>query len=231
MEIKQIFESNYLSRKKFSFGETFALFYLMVCVLVTLMGWNTPGMTEALVANAKNVFQHEEVWRLFSTTFLHADIGHLLSNSLMLFILIYYNSSFFGGLFTLSSSFFFGAIINGITIYTYTEGTSLIGASGVLYYLWGFWLVNYFMIQKQFSIMARVLRIGSIFLVLLVPTSLDPQTSYRAHYIGLIVGMVWGGMNYLWNAHKYRKFEKYKVEFIPEEDDSGLPWNQSEEQY
>jgi len=41
-----------------------------------------PGMTEAGLLDARRVFEHGEWWRAWTALWLHADVGHLVSNAI-----------------------------------------------------------------------------------------------------------------------------------------------------
>lgn len=165
-----------------------ALGALTLCFVASLYYW-TPTGAEALGASFIKVIKEGEYWRLMSATFAHGDLDHLLSNSLMLLFLSYFVYSFYGlGVFVLS--FFMGSFINLATIYYLGGDSTLVGASGVVYLLWGFWLALYVAIQKNLSVPSRLLRVGAIFLVLLIPTTYSPSTSYFAHYFGFFLGVI-----------------------------------------
>ena len=84
------------------------------------------------------VFQQGEYWRLFTTTFVHADLEHLLSNSMMLFILTYFVTSFYGAIFGPLLSLVMSSVINYFVLKSYQTDIGLVGISGMIYYLWGF---------------------------------------------------------------------------------------------
>ncbi len=57
------------------------LWVLSVCAVHWAQG-KQPGLTEAGLLDAKRVFAHNEVWRAMTALWLHADIGHLVSNAI-----------------------------------------------------------------------------------------------------------------------------------------------------
>lgn len=231
MKEDNLFISNYLSRVRFKGGKVFAAFFILVCYFMSQIYWNYP-IGELLYASKENVFESREWWRLLSSTFIHGDLGHLLANSLMLFILALVTVSFYGHLFTATFIGFTGIATNYLTLMSHSKNLSLVGASGVLFSLWGFWLIMYFFIERQKSFMGRVLRIGAVFLVLLVPSSYDPQTSYRAHYIGFFIGVVLGSLYFLIKQDYLRSFELWEPKPV-EVDDGSIPWrlDQSDSEY
>jgi rhomboid protease GluP len=216
MEVEKVFVSNFLSKPKGELGKLAAFTALTVCIILSHLYWNFPPIAEYLSASPKNVFDQGEYWRLFTTSFIHGDMDHLLSNSLMLFILTYFVSSYYGLKMAPVLSFIMGAFINFLTITLYDKNITLVGASGVVYYLWGFWLVLYIGIERQLSLIRRLLRVGAIFFILLVPTSYSPQTSYTAHFIGLGVGLIVGLFYFFLNKNKLRESENYTYKEIVE---------------
>lgn len=56
------------------------LWVISVCAVYWAQG-RRPGFTEAGLLDARRVFEHGEWWRAWTALWLHADIGHLLSNA------------------------------------------------------------------------------------------------------------------------------------------------------
>lgn len=222
MEGTRVFVSNYLSKLRYKGAKYFGLSVIFFCYVLSQIYWQDP-IGKLLFASRTNIFEQQEYWRLFTSTFIHGGLGHLLANSLMLFILTIVTVSFYGKIFTTGFIVLSGALINFITLYSHGRDISLVGASGVVFCLWGFWLVLYFFIETQKSVIGRILRIGAVFLVLLVPSSYDPQTSYRAHYIGFLVGVAFGSLYYLFNSKYLASFERWYIK-PPEVDDGTIPW-------
>jgi rhomboid protease GluP len=216
MLVERTFKSNYLSKPHYKFGFITAVLMISLSVIVSLFAWNGQyDLFNDLKAN-QSIFESLEYWKLVTTIFVHGDIEHLLSNSLMLFILSYFVSAYYGAWSVLFLGLSMGAVTNGIVIKSYGTDIYLVGASGVIYYLWGFWLVLYSLINKQMHIMKRIVHIFGVFLILLVPTSYDPSTSYMAHYIGLLIGLVTGFFYYLMSYKLYPKYIKWDYKWVPE---------------
>lgn len=217
MDVEKKFIRNYLSKQKYNSGKISAFFILTLCFVLSLFYWDTTSiLSPILSANKKLVFETGEYWRLFTTSFIHGDIEHLMSNSLMLFILTYFVSAFYGSFISIGLGFIMGIVTNAVVIYQYGENTTLVGASGVIYYLWGFWLVLYVCITKHMSIFKRLIRVFGIFLILLVPTTYSPSTSYLAHYIGFAVGVVVGIIYYFFKRNKISSFEFWEYRVVPD---------------
>ncbi len=225
MNVEKKFVRNYLSKQKYQSGKLAAFFILTLCLVASLFYWDTSNSISGLLsANKELTFNSGEYWRLFTTSFIHGDIEHLMSNSLMLFILTYFVTAFYGSYISLGIGFLMGIVINSIVILQYGENTTLVGASGVIYYLWGFWLVLYVCITKHMSVISRLIRVFGIFLILLVPTTYSPSTSYLAHYVGFLLGTFVGMIYYLFKRKHIASFEFWEYRVVPdfEEEDRLL---------
>lgn len=164
--------------------------------------------------------QNGLLWQNFTATLIHSDWGHYLSNSYMLFILGFFVFGYFGfGIYPLQL-FLLAAITNYITVYTYPENVRLIGASGLVYVLAGFWLTMFWFLQRQHLWHRRLLRVLGVAIVILFPTTFEPTVSYRAHAIGFAMGFIYAVFHFLINKDELRKSEVWKepVPLDPEED-------------
>ncbi len=166
---------------------------IAVITLMTLFYWKAPlSWSQLLPAVNDQVFQHAQAWRIFTAVFIHADLAHLLSNMLMLWVFSFFVFGYFGfGVFPLLS-FLMAGIVNALAIMTYAPEVQLIGASGLVYILGGFWLTLYPLIQRQYSVMNRLMRVIGIAFVIFLPSTFVPTTSYRTHAIGFAVGVMMG---------------------------------------
>lgn len=221
MEIEKKLIRNFLTKKHNDYGVVTAVFMLALCVIMSLFYWDDSYVFSTLLsANKENVFVDGEYWRLLTTTLIHGDLKHLSANSMMLFILTYFVTSFYGAKISLVLSLFMSMVTNAFVISQYAGNTTLVGASGVVYYLWGFWLVLYVFIQSHQKLSHRILRVGAVFFILLIPNSYDPSTSYLAHYFGFLVGMICGGVYYLFQKNYLNSFQfwEYKVIYLDEDD-------------
>ncbi len=134
-----------------------------------------------------NILQRLEIWRLFTSMFLHGDLIHLISNlfGLVLFgayienvvskveyLLIYLISGLFGNL--MSLIFLPPYIIS-------------LGASGAIYGLIGA-SIMLIILQRNKSL----LFIGFMYLLYFIITSFSPGINYYSHIFGLICGLILG---------------------------------------
>lgn len=184
---------------------------------MSFLYWNHP-IGEYLAASPRTVFGMGEYWRLFTSSLIHADLSHFLSNSFMLAIMGYFVNYHYGAVAFPLLAFLFGILINLVVIWNYPADTSLVGASGVVYWLWGFWLILYIGIQRHISIYRRFMKVSVVGLFVLLPGEFRAQTSYFAHGVGLLLGMFFGLVYFLINAKKFYASEVW-TEVIEIEDE------------
>jgi len=208
------FVSNYLHHKQYRYSVLWAVLVFVLCVLASMFYWSPyNSLGPLLVAKRDLIFTQHQYWRLFTTTFIHADLMHLLSNSFMFFIGSYFLCSHFGPLVFPLSAIIFGGVINAHTLYYSEPHVHLVGISGVIYFSWSFWLVMYFCIQQQMSVYKRLLNVFAVGFIILIPTSYNPATSYLAHAFGIFYGILFA-IPYYWMYRK--KFARYlKTKTVP----------------
>ena len=83
-----------------------------------------------------------------------------------------------------------GSLTNYCSLLTYTGNIQLVGASGVVYLMVGFWLTLYVLVQRTRSLSKRILHAVGIGFIVFVPTNLSPEVSYRTHAIGFALGVM-----------------------------------------
>lgn len=175
-----------------------------------LYWWGPPALAEALPASGETVFDRGEGWRLLTAMAAHADPIHLLSNAVFLTWLIYLAYGAFGPSLYPWSAVPAAALSLAVTLEGYSANIRLVGASGMLYLLAGAWLTLYVLVERRLSIPKRLLRVIGFFLVVLVPTSIRPEVSYRAHGIGLFFGICLGLAYFLARRDAIRGAERWE---------------------
>lgn len=228
---RQALSPRFLKHRKTPWGGAAAIASIGSCLVVSLFYWDKDGpLSSMLAASSRAIFQKQEYWRLFTAIFAHGDLEHYLSNMMMLGFLVYFVASFYG-LRILAGGFMLGGAAVNLATVAYLGGdTRLVGASGVVYLLWGFWLSLFIRIQKNFTLPGRLLRAGAIFLVMLIPTTYSPSTSYFAHYFGFGLGALAGILYYSLSPQKPTRDEieedirKDKPSGHPEPWEEDMEW-------
>ena len=199
-----------LSRRPHPHSALAVITLLLVCGLSSRWHWSSLPGAELLSASKEAVFANAQVWRLFTTTFVHGDLQHLLSNSYMLSILSFLVFGYYGARVLFVDSIIGAAVTNALSLWTYEPQTRLVAASGLVYYLAGFWLTVYLFVDRRRPFSKRVLRALGVGLIILFPTSFDPQTSYRTHALGAALGALVGCVYFAFNHASLRAQEVWQ---------------------
>lgn len=193
----------FLSRKP-----AFRPFFVAILSLLTLLLFFSLD-NQNFSANGKQIFQEHEYWRAFTTTLLHGDLNHLAHNAFFFAGLAILLNNYFGFWVFPVLSFFVGGLINIATLYFYPPEVSLVGVSGVIYFMASFWLVLYLLIERRQSIPMRLLHAFAVSLIFLFPEAFQPQVSYLAHGMGFLFGVPFGLAYYFLNQKKIRAGDQW----------------------
>ena len=182
---------------------------IAVTFLFSFIYWgNSFGLAAHLVPNHENVFGKHQFWRLFTGILIHADLSHFFSNAIGLFLFGYLLYGYFGTIVYPVMAFVLGAVVGAISLATYPEGVSLVGASGVVYFIAAFWLTQFVFIERRFSILQRLLRSIGFALIMLLSSTFDPAISYRTHAIGFTAGVLFAFLYFALNRKRIREAEQ-----------------------
>lgn len=200
---------------------------LLVAALSTLMlvvgsfiGWSHAD----LAATKDAVFTHAEYWRLWTTIFVHADASHLASNSLLFFIFAFFLYGHFGFFVFPLAALLFGGVANALVLNGYAPDVRLVGASGVVYWCGGTWLVLYGFLSRQKNWKHRVLRTTGVGLLLFAPAeTFQPNISHETHLAGFALGCLFGWVLYLGNRKKFLGAEVRETIIEDDDPEDDLP--------
>ena len=149
----------------------------------------------------------------YRTASVHADLKHLLSNAIGLGVLSFLLYGYFGYKIYPCLILGVGAVVTLIAVMTYPPHTNLVGASGVIFLMAGFWLTLYVCLERRYSIGKRLVRAFGFFLIVLGPTTYSPQISYRTHAIGFGAGVLVAVVYFLANKDRFRFAEEVEIEW------------------
>lgn len=175
-----------------------ALILLAIAAFFSIWVWNRYPGYELWSARPADVFQKGEYWRLLTTLFVHADIAHLLANSGLFVVFGLFLRQYFGSWAFPTLSLLGGILTTALSLLTYDPEVRLIGASGMVYMMAALWLLLFWRYADYLSWLQRSMRTLAFILVVLAPTQIEPQVSYRAHAIGLGVGFFLGWLSSPW---------------------------------
>lgn len=210
-----------ISRKPAENSGLVAATSAMVVLFVTVLVWrDSPDQFRLLAAVPSRVLDQQEYWRLFSALAVHSDWMHLFSNLPFVVFFSYLLYGYFGfGVYPVGVVVLSG-VTNYLALLTYSPEVHLVGASGMTYLMAGFWLTAYILVERSLSMKKRVLRSLSVALILLLPTTLQPDVSYRTHAIGLVLGIIAAAV--FFQRHK-RRIRAAEVLEIEEDDEVSAP--------
>lgn len=154
-----------------------------------------------LALTNSSVIEQYEIWRLFSSMFLHSDYLHLFMN---MFTLLLYGSlveKFYKKYEYLIIYFISGLIGNVFTLLLYPPNTISVGASGAIFGLLG---ATFVLVAKSNERTLLVLAV--IYVVYFIIASFEPGINVWAHLFGLAGGVLLG---YLFYLSKNRSKKRY----------------------
>ena len=164
-----------------------AIFFWILFWIVSFLYWQDRG---DFSVSGRAVFETGEWWRLVSALFTHSGVAHLLANSPMFLVFGMLLSNFFGWKIFPFSALIVGIITNLLTIYMQDSTIRLVGASGMVYGMVAMWLVYYFHFDNQYHWPIRLSRVVAFSLVVMYPSTYQPNISYLAHGLGFVTGGV-----------------------------------------
>lgn len=200
----------HLSRPLNVWSKPIVSFVLLLMFGLSTLLWRSSPLTQNLIAEHDFVFKEHHYFTLFSSLFLHADLKHFLSNSIFFFIFGFFLHSYFGFLVFPVLSFFAGILINALTLSHYEPHQSLIGASGMVYFMAAFWATLYAFIERKQPFIKRGMAVLGVSLMLFFPGTYEPDTSYLAHGYGFLLGLISGTVYFILHLKKIRASEVWE---------------------
>ncbi|MBC7533936.1 MAG: rhomboid family intramembrane serine protease [Oligoflexus sp.] len=215
-----------LSRKIDPSAAQGASLFILLFTIMSIISWESGR--EFFVATQQNVFQDGEWWRLLTSPFVHADFIHLLSNSMLFLVFATLLNNYFGRWAFPVLSVLGAAATEAIALLTYDPEVRLVGASGMVYLMTGMWLVYFARNSSYLKLSHRLMRIFAFVLIVLLPSTIEANVSYRSHGIGFALGVFMAWMSLPWIKPKPLNREEYsraqakamrRKRFLEEEDD------------
>ena len=186
-----VIKETHLSRKPANGSGAVAIASVFVLLGTSVLYWtNALGLASLLPASRQSVFIEGEYWRLLTTLGVHASFEHFLSNAIVFAVLAYLLHGYYGPVVYPAWSVALGAVVTAIALTTYPPLTDLVGASGLVYLMAAFWLTLYLLVERRLSLGKRLIRAVGFGLIVLAPTAIEPQVSYRTHALGFAAGIL-----------------------------------------
>lgn len=127
---------------------------------------------------------------IFTAPFLHADLGHIMSNSVPLFVLLTVTSVFYSK--RIYSVIFFTVVIGGVFEWIFARTAYHVGASGLIYGLVGFLTFSGIFQKKVIPFLVAIpigLIYGTTMWMGMLPTQCS-SISWEGHLFGAIGGAI-----------------------------------------
>lgn len=202
----------WLTRKPADYAEPMTAIIGATVAVMTWMFWNDVFHAASwMSASGSQVFNQHQWWRLWTSLFAHADIGHILSNSLLFIPLSFFLTGYFGPYFFPLFGFFVGGVVNFVALKTMDPHVSLIGISGLVYWMGSAWLTLYLCVGSRESFRRRVGKTLFIGAALFMPQQLEPHVSYVSHFYGFVFGFPSALAYYFFNRARFRAAEEFET--------------------
>ncbi len=204
-----VIRETWLTRKLDGWAVSASALSTMALILGATLYWNgTLGLDTWMAANHVQLFASHQWWRAWTTLFVHGDPRHLLSNAFMFFIVGIFLSGYFGVFVFPLLAVAVGGLLNILVLGGMPPETQLIGMSGVVFWMGGFWLTLYLLIDRRRTLTQRIVRAGGATLGLYVPAeAFDPSISYLSHLWGFIFGVAFALIYFFYNREKFNAAE------------------------
>ncbi len=204
-------KQNWLTQKARYNGTVSVIMISILVLIASLTAW-LPELRSGnlLVANPELVFQQHHYELLWTTLFVHADLGHILGNMILFVPLLYLLSAYFGSWLWPLLSIFVGGLINAIVLKTLPSSVFLMGISGVANWLGATWLCLYFLIDLRESKRHRFAVALFITFMLFVPDTYKPETSYLSHLLGYFFELITGLAYFAIYKKRFKSVEIYE---------------------
>lgn len=215
MEVKAVTKETWLSRPARKHALDLSLALVGVIFLASYAYLSSLYHADQwMPASGQEVFQNREYWRLWTTLFAHADLGHVLSNVVLFLPFSFFLLGYFGPLFFPLAGLAIGGIINAIVLRTMPEQTHLVGISGVVYWMGAAWLTLYLKIERREKWSRRMGKVILITAAVFVPETFRPEVSYLSHFLGFVFGIASALAYYFWHRREILAAEKTELLFL-----------------
>jgi membrane associated rhomboid family serine protease len=166
-----------------------ALGWCFLLIVVHYLTWaELPSLRQAAQFDSLAV-AHGQWWRTFTAILLHADLGHLLANSAIGFVLLGLALARYGAGVGLLASFLAGALGNVAGLLLHTRPYHGLGASGMVMGALGLVCIppyrHWYSQRRAFKQVIQAI-VAGVFLFLLL--GVDPSSDVIAHLGGFLGG-------------------------------------------
>ncbi len=175
---------------------TLTLIFINILLFI-FINFAPPEIFQALVQDNRRIIENFEIWRLFTSIFIHADPIHLFSNMIALLLFgatveINHNITQFQYIFIYIASGLIGSFFSLLLIpIVISLDIISLGASGAIFGLIG---VAFIIVAIEYR---PLLFLALFYLGFFILTSFSPGINYWAHIFGLVGGILFGYLFYM----------------------------------
>ncbi|MFN7728155.1 MAG: rhomboid family intramembrane serine protease [Bdellovibrio sp.] len=203
MEQFVVVKENWLTRDPTPGAMTLTVFMVMLLVLSNVLFLSGAfHLDNGMAASKDSIFNQHQYWRAWTALIAHRDWGHLLSNLFLFAPFCYYLYGYFGPWYFPVTGFVIGGLTNITVVNSMPAQVSLVGVSGVVYWMGAAWLTLYLLIERRESIRRRLFKVFIISAVLFLPETYRPEISYYSHFLGFAAGVVSSLVHFAINRKK-----------------------------
>lgn len=185
-------EISFLSLQPQTGAFVWVLMFAMVSAVFSLLASSSSTFASLLLLPASDVFTWKASYGLLTSMFVHSGLDHYLGNMILLVPMAGFTSAYYGFWVFPVMGITLGCLTHAIALWTYPSYMHLVGSSGLLYAIFGIWITLYAFVESHLAWRRRVLRLSGFIALMLLPHTYSPTTSYRAHGIGFVLGVVGG---------------------------------------
>ncbi len=211
--LRPVIKATHLSRPPLRKTPLVTVMALAFVTATSALRWHYPTTWgQWMESTPADVFERHDYWRLVTSFLIHRDVDHWIANAFPFGILVYHLYGYCGARVFPFGTLALGVLITATSLFTYDANVNLLGASGMIYGMAGFWLTLFLFVERNQSIENRAIRALGFALVMLFPSQIKPEVSYRTHAIGLAWGVIWGVLYYLKNRRWLHSREIIELE-------------------
>lgn len=131
-----------------------------------------------------------EIWRVFTSMFLHGDFWHVLFNTFWLYLFGPELEKLVGKARFFNIYLLAGVAGNIATYYTYPLNYASLGASGAVFGIFGTFGALVYYTRKTMPMLRKM--ILPLIIISVIMTFVQPNINATAHIVGLITGFILG---------------------------------------
>ena len=185
-------EMSFLSLRPQTGAFVWVTMFAIVSAVLSLLASSSSTFASRLLLPASDLLTWKASYGLLTSMLVHSGLDHYLGNMILLVPMAGFTSAYYGFWVFPVIGITLGCVTHAIALWTYPPYMHLVGSSGLLYAIFGIWITLYAFVESHLAWRRRVLRLSGFIALMLLPHTYSPTTSYRAHGIGFVLGVVGG---------------------------------------